>query len=161
MNNTINLLKILKTSKQKVRKQIQKTLEQIENGNKQFKNELLQYDSLIKLENEIYQHESYIKNLNDYFLLAYNEKSLFLQNMQFLDEENKVSEKGICATYIQETHCLAFIDYFFKLNQFQNLSAIDIAALLSCFSNIRVKDEVKIYDASKLLTHCELIDSVS
>jgi len=151
----------IKTSKQKVRKQIQKTLEQIENGNKQFKNELQQYDLLIKLENEIYKQESYIKNLNDYFLLAYNEKSLFLQNMSFLDDENQVSEKGICATYIQETHCLAFIDYFFKLNQFENLSAIDIAALLSCFSNIRVKDEVKIYDASKLLTHCELIDSVN
>jgi antiviral helicase SKI2 len=129
----------IKTSKQKVRKQIQNTLEQIENGNKQFKNELQQYDSLVKLENEIYKQESYIKNLNDYFLLAYNEKSLFLQNMSFLDDENQVSEKGICATYIQETHCLAFIDYFFKLNQFENLSAIDIAALLSCFSNIRVK----------------------
>lgn len=149
----------IKTSKQKIKKQIQKTLEQIENDNKQFKNELLQYDTLIKLENEIQQQECYIKNLNDYFLLAYNEKSLFLQNMQFLDCENKVSDKGICATYIQETHCLAFIDYFFKNDQLHNLSAIDIAALLSCFSNIRVKDEVKIYDASKLSTHNLLIDS--
>jgi len=149
----------IKTSKQKNRKQIQKQLEQIENGNKQFKNELQQYDSLINLENEIYKQETYIKNLNNYFLLAYNEKSLFLQNKEFLNSENNVSEKGVCATYIQETHCLAFVDYFFKINQFQNLSAIDIAALLSCFSNIRVKDEVKIYDTSKLSTHYELIDS--
>ena len=150
----------IKNSKQKIRKQIQKTLEQIENGNKHFKNEIEQYNSLIKLENEILQQEEYIKNLKEHFTFSYNEKTLFLKNMNFLDNNYNISEKGACATFIQETHCLAFIDYFFKNNYLQNLSAIDIAALLSCFSNIRVKDELKINSANNLLTHIELIDSV-
>ena len=110
----ITLTSKLNNSKQKIRKQIQKTLSEIENGNKQFKHELEQYNSIIQIENEILQQEQYITNLKEHFLSRYNELTLFLKNMQFLTNENTVSEKGICATYIQETHCLAFVDYFFK-----------------------------------------------
>ena len=152
----IKLTSNLNNSKQKIRKQIQKTLSQIENGNKQFKNELEQYNSIIQIENEILQQEQYITKLKEYFLSRYNEITLFLKNMEFLTNENTVSEKGICATYIQETHCLAFVDYFFKSNYLQELSAMDIAAMLSCFANIRVKDEVKIHNIDSLSTNSVL-----
>lgn len=151
----------IKISKQKIRKQIQKKLEELENSNKNFKNELELYNSLINVENEMIKQEDYIKNLKEHFELNYNKKSLFLRNMEFLDSENKITEKGVCSTFIQETHCLAFIDYLFKNDYLQHLSAIDIAALLSCFTNIRVKDEVQINNATNLLVHTELIDSIN
>ena len=156
------LLEDMKTSKQKVRKTIQRTLEQIQNENKQFKNELVQYDALIELETKIKLQEESNEHLKNYFKSNYNKISLFLQDMEFLKEDNSVSQKGIFATYIQETHCLAFTDYIIKTNYFQNLSPTDIASILSCFSNIRVKDEVKINNIQNIsINNSSLLESLT
>jgi len=150
----------IKNSKQKTRKQILKKIEDIENGNKQFKHELQEYNSLINIEKQINDESLSITNLKNHFQFNYNETSLFLQNKGFLNNDFSVPEKGICATYIQETHCLAFTDFMNKNDYFINLSAIDIACLLSCFSNIRVKDEVKIYNIQNIPVNYILTSSL-
>jgi superfamily II RNA helicase len=156
------LLEEMKTCKQKVRKTIQKTLEQLENENKQFKNELIQYNTVIKLETDIKSQKETILCLKYYFNSYYESILLFLQKMEFLQKDYIVSKKGILATYIQETHCLAFIDYIIKTNYLQDLSAIDIASLLSCFSMIRIKDDVKINNVQNIpITNSSLKKSIT
>lgn len=66
-----------------------------------------------------------------------------LKQENFIDEKNKITEKGICATYMQEIHGLVFADLYFFTKGFKNLSAKEIVGLLSCFTDIRIKEEEK------------------
>jgi superfamily II RNA helicase len=157
----IKLTNEIKNCKQKIRKQIQKKIETIEQDNKQFKNELQQYNAIVSMEINIKNQEDYIYQLKNHFHTTFNEISSFLQNMEFLGDDFVVNDKGISATYIQETHCLAFIEYFYKHDQFKQLSSMEIAALLSCFANIRVKDDYKVYDIKLLKTNSNIINSLT
>lgn len=157
----IKLTNEIKNCKQKIRKQIQKKLETIEQDNKQFKNELQQYNAIVSMEINIKNQEDYIYQLKNHFHTTFNEISSFLKNMEFLGDDFVVNDKGISATYIQETHCLAFIEYFYKHDQFKQLSSMEIAALLSCFANIRVKDDYKVYDIKLLKTNSNIINSLT
>ena len=67
-----------------------------------------------------------------------------------------IQEKGGIATFIQETHCLAFTDFLIKEDFLKKYNSYEIAALLSCFANIRVKEDKKIHDVSYLTTNTGL-----
>jgi len=158
--NYISLQEELTYAKQKKRKQLQNNITKIENENKQFKNQLEQYKSLIALEKSIKEQENYLNFLKGYFQTKYDEIKLFLKNCDFIDQEDKISDMGVCATYIQETHCLAFVQYLFTNNFLMSLTSIEIAALLSCFTNIRVKDEIKISNPDNMKISDNLKDSI-
>ena len=142
----IKLTDDLKSSKQKTRKQIQRTLENIANGNKHFKTQMVQFQSMLDIKNEITNNQQYLENLNNHFHNSFNNIVKFLQSFDYINSDGAIHEKGSIATYIQETHCLAFTDLLVKHNYFKEYSANEIAALLSCFANIRVKDDLKIFN---------------
>ena len=73
----------------------------------------------------------------------------------------KIQEKGGMATFIQETHCLAFTDFLIKNDFLKKYNAYEIAALLSCFSNIRVKDDKQIHNIAKLTVNPEFNELLS
>ena len=152
----IKLNEDLKTSKQKARKQIQRTLENISNGDKQFKNHLEQFNTIINGKKEIQEYEERIVSLKQYFQSSFNNITSFLQCYHFIDNDNKTTEKGVIATYIQETHCLAFTVLLVNSNYFNDFSSYEIAAILSCFSNIRIKEDNKIHNTSTLTSNTNL-----
>ena len=152
----IQLNEDLKTSKQKARKQIQRTLENISNGDKQFKNHLEQFNTIINGKKEIQDYEERIVSLKQYFQSSFNNITSFLQCYHFIDNDNKTTEKGVIATYIQETHCLAFTVLLVNSNYFNDFSSYEIAAILSCFSNIRIKEDNKIHNTSTLTSNTNL-----
>ena len=179
-DNYLNLLEEIKTSKQKTRKQIQRTIEDFENSSKQIKTQIEQYKSLLALKGEVRENEEYILTLKQHFHSSFNTVINFLQHFDYAtvthnneETSNYVTDvtdvtdviktdnntntqkivlhsKGRTATYIQETHCLAFTDFLIKNDYLANYNAYEIAALLSCFANIRVKDEKKIHFVSNL-----------
>ena len=152
-----------KSSKQKTRKQIQRTLENITNGNKQFKPQMVQFQSMLDIKTEITNSQQYLENLNNHFHNSFNNIVKFLQSFDYINSDDSIQEKGSIATYIQETHCLAFTDLLVKHNYFKEYSANEIAALLSCFANIRVKDDLKIFNTNKLTPNPQfnsLLDSI-
>jgi len=66
-----------------------------------------------------------------------------------LESESKISTlslttRGMIATHLKETHCLVFAQLF-EENVFDKLNSIQIIMLLSCLTNIVVKDEYKNY----------------
>jgi superfamily II RNA helicase len=63
-----------------------------------------------------------------------------------LDDENniKLTTKGIIATHLKECHCLVFSEIF-EQNIFNSLNPVQIVMLLSCLTNIVVKDDLKNY----------------
>ena len=159
----IKLTNDFKSSKQKTRKQIQRTLENITNGNKQFKSQMAQFQSMLDIKTEITNSQQYLENLNNHFHNSFNNIVKFLQSFDYINSDDTIHEKGSIATYIQETHCLAFTDLLVKHNYFKEYSANEIAALLSCFANIRVKDDLKIFNTNKLTPNPQfnsLLDSI-
>ena len=159
----IKLTNDFKSSKQKTRKQIQRTLENITNGNKQFKSQMAQFQSMLDIKTEITNSQQYLENLNNHFHNSFNNIVKFLQSFDYINSDDSIQEKGSIATYIQETHCLAFTDLLVKHNYFKEYSANEIAALLSCFANIRVKDDLKIFNTNKLTSNPQfnsLLDSI-
>ncbi len=159
----IKLTNDFKSSKQKTRKQIQRTLENITNGNKQFKSQMAQFQSMLDIKTEITNSQQYLENLNNHFHNSFNNIVKFLQSFDYINSDDSIQEKGSIATYIQETHCLAFTDLLVKHNYFKEYSANEIAALLSCFANIRVKDDLKIFNTNKLTPNPQfnsLLDSL-
>ena len=148
----------LKNSKQKKRKQIENMISTIENENKNLKNELKLYDEFISSNETIEKNKKYIDEMQTYFTKNNENYLSFLQNNLFIENTNQVSIKGIVATNIQETHCLAITDLLEETNYFKELNPNEIAALLSCFSNIRVQDEYKIYSCNKL-TQIQSLDN--
>jgi len=182
-DNYIKMTEEVKSAKQRVKKQLQRDIENIENSSKQFKIQLDQYNTLIAINNEIKENEEYIINLDNHFQTTYDNNILFLKSHGFVDNINDeqpdkeietdsvfelspdsvasltsistipkltITQKGKLAVHIQETHCLAFVDLLIKHNYFKEFNAYDIAAILSCFSNIRIKEESKIYNPSTL-----------
>lgn len=159
-DNYIKLVEEVKSAKQRVKKQLQRDIESIENSSKQFKIQFDQYNTLIAIDNEIRENEAYIITLNNHFQTTYDSSIRFLQTYGFVDVTNDIqqivtpivtiTQKGKLAVHVQETHCLAFVDLLIKHNYFKEFNAYDIAAILSCFSNIRIKEESKIYNPSTL-----------
>jgi len=150
------LLTNVNSSKQKVRKQAQREIAQIMDGDKNFKQNLEKYNLLISSDKEIKTMEQDILSLNEHFQNTLTNMISLLSHYKFLETDNLIVDKGIFATYIQETHCLAFTDLLVKFNYFETFNAYEIAAILSCFSNIRVKEDNKIHNINNVSCNDEL-----
>ena len=147
----------MNNSKQKVRKQMQREQSDIIDGDKHFKQNLEKYQSLTRSALEITDCEQEIQALNQHFNVSIGNITSLLYNNEFLVEDDSVVvDKSICATYIQETHCLAFTDLLIKYNYFEKFNAYEIASILSCFSNIRIKDDNKIHNIERLTDNDDL-----
>jgi superfamily II RNA helicase len=163
----IQMTEDVKSCKQKARKQMERDMAEMESSSKQFKSQLEQYKSLLTLNAEIRQNEEYIETLKCHFHNSFDRVVQFLQRYDYVKEElcdvdddlNKskvvIQEKGGLATFIQETHCLAFTDFLIKEDYLKKYNSYEIAALLSCFVNIRVKEDKKIHNISYLTTNIE------
>ena len=166
----IQMIEDVKTCKQKARKQLERSMAEMEASSKQFKVQLEQYNSLLTMKSEIRQNEEYIDTLTSHFHNSFDNVVQFLQHYDYVKEElcdddaNKskvaIQEKGGIATFIQETHCLAFTDFLIKEDYLKKYNSYEIAALLSCFANIRVKEDKKIYNVSNLTTNTQLNESL-
>lgn len=167
----IQMREDVKTCKQKVRKQIERSMSEMEASSKQFKGQLEQYNSLLTLKSEIRQNEEYIDTLTHHFNNSFDLVVKFLEHYGYVKEElcdddkaNKskvvIQEKGGIATFIQETHCLAFTDFLIKEDYLKKYNSYEIAAILSCFANIRVKEDKKIHNVSHLTTNTQLNETI-
>jgi superfamily II RNA helicase len=66
---------------------------------------------------------------------------LLLQE-SFIDAERKLTLKGKIASHLREIHCLTFATLI-ENNEFNTMSSKQIVSVLSCFTSISVKDELK------------------
>jgi superfamily II RNA helicase len=90
---------------------------------------------LNKLQKELDDTSSYIDNNVAIVLNLLLEES-------FVDVERKLTLKGKIASHLREIHCLVFATLI-ERNEFDSLSIKQIVAVLSCFTSISVKDELK------------------
>jgi hypothetical protein len=147
VNKYLNLLKNKENSTNKKRKEIEREIENIR-------------DNYVNIEFDKLNVEKYNKTLKNIDILQeeYNSVEKFIDtnvnkiiNILFEDgfiqrENNNITLtlKGKFASQLRETHCLVF-SQLFDQNFFDDLSSVQILMLLSCLTNIVVKDDVKDY----------------
>ena len=125
---------------------------------------MIQFKSILKVESQLNDNEQYLITLNNHFQYSFDNIIKFLKSVDYINSDNIIQKKGNIATYIQETHCLAFTDLLVKYNYFADYNANEITALLSCFANIRVTDDLKILNISKLTSNSgfnSLLESIT
>ena len=140
----LSLEEKIRISKNKQKKSFQKQLNEITYDNKNklqdktllIKKNELQKELLNEEETKLYC-ETYIDNqINTIY-------GILNQNL-FVDDEFKLTESGLSASYIHELPCLVFYDLYYYYNKFETFDEDDILSLLSCFYEIKIKDTIKI-----------------
>lgn len=157
-------------SKQKQKKKIERMMTHIKESYKSFQNDYKTYCFVKDIQNEINNLE---KEKANYMLYQPNEIKFELDNLEkngfigFNENSYSLSFKGKIASQIQEINGLV-ISELIERDLFNQFEANDLCALFSCFTNIRVNDEVKTYfnknliqDNSLLYTYKIIIDRLN
>ena len=138
----VDLNKKLSTAVNKKKKECLREINSIVENYKFIENEKVTFlkhaDKMLelgKLQKEAEDTSSYIDN-NVAVVL-----SLLLEE-SFVDAERKLTLKGKIASHLREIHCLVFATLI-ENNEFDALSSKQIVEVLSCFTSIAVKDELK------------------
>jgi superfamily II RNA helicase len=159
----LQLVESQKTAVNKKRKDIERQIDHIkdQNVNIEFdKVKVEKYNLKLKKIDDLQEQynfvEKYIDNNvqtiinllhDDGFVQIETEQQTGIEKVE-LDESNesniKLTVRGMIATHLKETHCLVF-SQLFEENVFDKLNSIQIMMLLSCVTNIVVKDEFKNY----------------
>jgi len=140
----------------KKRKEIDKELQQILLDNKFVQRDKLSIIKLNEKKTELHEIQAQYDRTDRYLL---NQIHLVLKKLEqdgfvgkrIEDEEKKeTTEKtdqynllnpGKTAAHIREVHCLTFAKML-ESNEFDNLTSTQIAAILSCFTNVTVADDL-------------------
>ena len=128
----------------KKRKEIERTMQQIQDNYKTLdkdidviKKYISKRDELTKLNNQLINTEKTLET-NVHKVLNLMENDTFIQ----MTDDNKyiLTTKGHIATHIRETHCLIFAELIEskKLHQF---TTKELVGILSCFTNITVPED--------------------
>lgn len=143
----LDLLKKKESCVNKKRKEIERQIESIKDSyvNIEFdKITIEKYNDKLRLIDELQEDYNYI----DKFIDNNVEKIIGLLYDDGLIQKEQgepiLSLKGKIACCLKETHCLVFAQLF-EENTLQTMSAVQIVMLLSCLTNIVVKDEEKDY----------------
>lgn len=141
------------------RKKLYKNLDKIASNIFDFESKRKVYKEFSNCKKELEELKNVKSGIYSYFTNTIDVKMNYLNINKFIikDEDTNIipTQKGKVAMFVKEAPGLTFGDIF-ELNEFQSLSINDIVGLLSCFTNIRVSDEIKINRPPK---HGDVISS--
>jgi superfamily II RNA helicase len=157
INEYLKLIESQKTSVNKKRKEIERQIETIRDQyvNIEFdKVKVEKYNQKLKRIDDLQDQYTFVEKFidnnvqtivnllqDDGFVQIETEKK---EPEEPAQSEIKLTVRGMIATHLKETHCLVFAQLF-EENVFDKLNSIQIVMLLSCLTNIVVKDEYKNY----------------
>ena len=132
------MIKILMASK-KLKKQLSREKSNIEQSSKFFQTEYDKFTAIKYVKSDLMKKEKELVNVKERISNQINLHCKILNENEFL-EENNLTEKGLLAANIQEMHCLAMADILDD-RVFETLNTAELAAVLSIFTSVSVKDE--------------------
>jgi superfamily II RNA helicase len=144
----LSLKKELVTSKNSIRKQISKKINEIENSNREIKTQIELYEKFETINNDIEIEKSGIEYADHFIESQLNSLNIILHHNSYVDNDNKLTVKGLCACSIREIHPLIFCDFYEKYNKLKDHSSSDIFCILSCLYDVKVSDEFKEFTPS-------------
>ena len=123
-----------------------KVLLELDSMKKTFKNITVDYDNKLKHNaklKEIEDLETQLNNINKYFDIRVDIILSFLKEEGFIDENNSLTPIGITASVIKELNCLVFAKIIHNAD-LNSLSPEQMVGLFSCFTELKVHDDMKI-----------------
>ena len=136
---------LLKTSSNKIKKNLNKEIRYIEETNKNLEFGISIFKNIDEKKEQLDKIKTFKLNAENYLSITINNVIEILNNTGFIDNNN-ITELGLLASQFQEIHPLAISLLLYETNYFNDLSAIEIIVLISCLNNIKVSDEVKIHN---------------
>lgn len=144
----IELVKNVKLSVNKKRKEIERKIDSIKENYKFIDNDQVKYSKISEKENQIKELQYQYDSLNKFITSGVERVLQLLMEEGFVegDTSNESSLKltldGKIASQIREIHCLVFAKMY-NDKCLDNLTTKQLVALFSCFTNIRVNEDLK------------------
>jgi superfamily II RNA helicase len=133
------------TAINKKRREIERQIQQIQENHKFIEQDKITLHKMSEKEKEIESLKTQCETLNRYIHSGVASVLQLLRDANYIegsDEELKLTFKGKISSQLREIHCLVF-SQMVEDKKLEHLSAIQLVALLSCFTNITVQDEIK------------------
>ena len=144
----IDLKKNLHSAVNKKRKEIERKISEINDNYKFINQDMNSYLKAADKEKEINSLKSDYDVLHSYFQSGVSSVLELLNEENFIDGDKsdqntlKLTLDGKIASQIREIHCLAFTQLY-NSKKLDELTSKQLVALFSCFTNIRVNDDLK------------------
>lgn len=148
LDEYLELKKTIQYAVNKKRKEMERKIQTIIDNNRYLNQDLLSYQKITVKEKEMSQLKSQYNSLQRYFQSGVGNVLELLKQESFIDSVDdtvndlKLTVQGKIASQIREIHCLAF-SKLYDSNKLDDLSAKQLVALFSCFTNIRVLEDFK------------------
>jgi antiviral helicase SKI2 len=101
------------------------------------------YLEYIKHETEIQENLKYKQYAETYIDTQIQSIYRILKDNGFINDDKKLTDKGMMACNIHEINNLVFSDFYEVTNGFQDYDAYDMAALISIFYDVKISDDKK------------------
>jgi superfamily II RNA helicase len=155
INEYIELNKNIVFSVNKKRKEIERKLQSIKDNNKHIEQDTLRFLKIDDKQKEMNELQRQYESLKIYFTSGVVNVLRFLNEEKFINsnlclEDSDMPEQKSCkltllgkiASQIREIHCLVFAKLY-EDKTLEKLSSKQLVSLFSCFTNIKVSDELK------------------
>ena len=128
----------------KKRKDAEREIARLETANPRIKDQRVTYEKYLEKKNELTNATNDFTTASNYLATSVQKVLDYLTQSGFVSAEPPASltKKGLVSVNLREVHCLVFADLL-EENYFDNMTSIDIACILSMFTNISVQDELK------------------
>ena len=134
------------TNKQK--KKLKRELTLMEENNRFLKTDIEKYKMLEESKKSIEENQRYKTNAVEYLNAAIDSTLNYLEEEQFIKtdtaDKKNLTNIGTIASQCQETHPLVMAKILTN-SKFKLMTPIEIAGFISCFTNIKVKEEIQAY----------------
>ena len=126
----------------KKKKDVEKAARQMEDDYKFLKQDLISFQKVADKEKEIAVLQKEMDQLNSYYHSGVERVLKLLEEYNFIQDKTTLTLRGKMAAQLRETHCLIFADLLHD-KMIDHLSATQLVALFSCFTNISVQEDLK------------------
>jgi superfamily II RNA helicase len=142
---------VLPTLVNKRRKEMERNIQAKRDEYRTIDQDLEKYQEYRSLKKEQDRLNMEMDDLAKYIPIQIDQTMAVLLDNDFMVSPNgdttyDFTPKGHFASHIAEIHCLAFTEMVFHLNFLVDFEPKQIACLLACFADVRVKDDSKLYD---------------
>ena len=152
------ILEKMKTAKNKERKKVGRELRAMEEEHGQSLQQKQVYQQMLEYKQEMDQETKTKEYAQGYIRDQIQGLYGLLKGGRFIDEALQPTQKGLNACYIHEMPCLVFCDLYEDFGKLRDYDEIQLLCLLSCFYDLKVKDDYKTHTPKTLQPELTYID---
>lgn len=126
----------------------------LEDEYKFIKIETEKYEDILNIKSQIESLQNQKSNSLTYMNYNIEQIIKILIEHHFIEKNDNIwtiLDKGIISSNIQEAHSLALADLYEHTNGFNTFEPSEIASIFSCFTNISINDDSKIYNPTTIV----------